>query len=164
MEPRSRANSSLGDCYVTEVRTLGCSDRAQSALKWPRPAVPAKPGGTVAQGGTSGTGSGAESFVILAERALEQTLHCILGKIREDMTPDEGNRPDQPNSVRLAVMTAWHSGERQMMAREMRARRRRLSALDGPRAAVPRLPSVVEFCGNELTICRNTFGLVRPSI
>jgi len=33
------------------------------------------------------------------------------------MTPDEENR--QPNSVRLAVMTAWHSGERHMMARKM---------------------------------------------
>ena len=56
-----------------------------------------KPGGTVAQGG-SGTGSGAESFVILAERAREQALDCMLGKIREDMTPDEENRHDQPNS------------------------------------------------------------------
>jgi hypothetical protein len=48
-----------------------------------------------------------------------RALDCILGKTREDMTPDEENRPDQPNSVPLAVMTAWHSGERHMMAREM---------------------------------------------
>jgi hypothetical protein len=64
-------------------------------------AVPAKPSGTVAQGGTSGTGSGAESFVVLAERAPEQALDCILGKTREDMTPDEENRPDQPFGSRL---------------------------------------------------------------
>jgi hypothetical protein len=33
----------------------------------------------------------------------------------------------------------------------------------GPRVAVPRLSSVVEFCGNELKICGNKFGIV-PSI
>jgi hypothetical protein len=92
--------------------------------------------------------------VILAERALEQALHCILGKTREDMTPDEENRPDQPNSVRLAVMTAWHSGAAHdgKMSRAAAA----VVGADGPRAAVPRLPSVVEFCGNELKICGNT--------
>jgi len=71
---------------------------------------------------------------ILAERALEQALHCTLGKTREDMTPDEENRP--PNSVRLAVMTAWHSGERHMMARKMSLVAAAISRLDGPRAAV----------------------------
>jgi adenylate cyclase len=41
------------------------------------------------------------------------------------------------------------------------------SAVDAARCAaeaVPRLPSVVEFCGKELKICGNTFGIVRPSI
>ena len=33
-----------------------------------------------------------------------------------------------------------------------------------PELRLSRLPSVVEFCGDELTICGNTNGLVRPSI
>ena len=97
-----------------------------------------------------------ESLVV---RALEQALDCILRKTREDMTPDEENR--QPNSVRLAVMTAWHSGERHMMAPKMSRVAAAISRAGwAPELRLPRLLSVVEFCGNELTICRNTFGLV----
>jgi len=60
------------------------------------------------------------------------------------MTPDEENR--QPNSVCLAVMTAWHSGERHMMAPKMsRVAAAIPRAVWAPELRLPKLPSVWSF-------------------
>jgi hypothetical protein len=80
------------------------------------------------------------------------------------MTPDEENRPRSAVRFALAVTAAWHRGERHLMAREMSRAAEAIVEAGRARVAVPRLPSVVEFCGNELKICGNTFGILRPSI